>query len=90
MTLRTAETGSDKCLDQFPSLGIANYETTKTDDVHVVVFHTLMGGKMFMNQGCVQPIAFTPLTKVYLHVPFSQENLITIMLPSHCTDWLSD
>src|SRR5512133_1236636 len=52
MPFRTAESGVDKRLDQLPGLGIANHKAAKADDVHAVVFHTLVGGKVVMNQGC--------------------------------------
>src|SRR6185369_2448431 len=40
----------DKSFNQFPSQGIANHKAANADDVHIVVFHPLMGGKVVMYQ----------------------------------------
>ena len=56
VTLRTAEMSFYKSLNQFPCLGIVNYKVAKADNVHIVVFNSLTGGKMIMNQSGMRSV----------------------------------
>ena len=42
MTLGTAESRGQKCLNQFPGECVADYESSKADHIHIVVLDTLV------------------------------------------------
>jgi hypothetical protein len=50
MTLRATESRGEKCLDQFPSEGVTDYEAPKADHVQIVILDALVRRKGFMNQ----------------------------------------
>lgn len=50
MSLRTAETSSEKCLRHCPSGRTAADESAEAGDVEVITLDTLVRGKCFMNQ----------------------------------------
>jgi hypothetical protein len=50
MTLRAAESGGKKCLNQFSSERVTDYEAAEVDHVNVVVLDALVRGKSFMDQ----------------------------------------
>ena len=60
MKLRTAETSVDKSLYQLPSVGIANHKAAKADDVHIVVLHPLMGGKVDLSATVIRSFMANP------------------------------
>lgn len=50
MTLRTAESCGKKCLNQLPGKSVTDHETAQADQVQIVVLHTLVRGKCFVNE----------------------------------------
>jgi len=58
MTLRAAESRVEKCLNQFPSERVTDYEAPEADHVQIVVFDALMCRKGFMNQAGPNPRHF--------------------------------
>jgi hypothetical protein len=49
MACGAAEVGAHKCLDEFQSQCGSNDLSTQTDDIHVIAFHALTGGKDIMD-----------------------------------------
>ena len=50
MSFRAAETGCEECLDELPGQRRSQRPPAETKDVHIVVFHSLPGGKNLMDQ----------------------------------------
>ncbi len=49
MSLHAAELCMEKRLNQFPCRRKGNHPSAETNDVHIVVFHPLVGGKDVVN-----------------------------------------
>ena len=58
MTLCAGEFRGEKCLHQFPSEGVADYEAPEADQIQIVVLDALMRRKTFVNQARPNPRHF--------------------------------
>ena len=55
MSLRRAECGSEKRLNQVPGDRWANGSTAHAKDIHVIIFDTLSRGEVVVDQRCTNP-----------------------------------
>ena len=58
MTLRAAESRGEKCLNQFPSECVTDYQAPEADHVQIVVLDALVSRKGLMNQAGPNPCHF--------------------------------
>ncbi len=58
MPFHAAESRVEKCLNQFPSEGVADYEAPEANQVQIVVLDALMRRKSFVNQARPNPRHF--------------------------------